>query len=150
MIAVAVGSERQWPRFCRALGLPALADDPRYATNGDRVANRADLIPTLAARLAERSSADWLAALDDAGVPAGPINDIRTAFASPWAAGSTVELRHPVLGSTTQVAPPFHLSRTPASVRTPPPIAGEDADRILAELGYGPAEVAGFHEAGIV
>jgi crotonobetainyl-CoA:carnitine CoA-transferase CaiB-like acyl-CoA transferase len=149
-IAVAVGSERQWPRFCRALGLPALADDPRYATNGDRVANRAELIPTLAARLAEQPSAAWLAALDEADIPAGPINDIGSAFASPWAAGSTVELHHPTLGPTTQVAPPFHLARTPATVRTPPPLAGEDTDAILAELGYADGEVATLREAGVV
>jgi crotonobetainyl-CoA:carnitine CoA-transferase CaiB-like acyl-CoA transferase len=55
-----------------------------------------------------------------------------------------------VLGPTTQVAPPFHLSRTPASVRTPPPIAGEDSDGILAELGYGPGEISALHDAGIV
>jgi crotonobetainyl-CoA:carnitine CoA-transferase CaiB-like acyl-CoA transferase len=149
-IAVAVGSERQWPRFCRALGLPALADDPRYATNGDRVANRAELIPTLAARLAERSSGEWLAALDEAEVPAGPINDVGAAFASPWAAGSTIELIHPVLGPTTQVAPPFHLSRTPATVRTPPPLLGEDTDGILAELGYQPGEIEELRGAGTV
>jgi crotonobetainyl-CoA:carnitine CoA-transferase CaiB-like acyl-CoA transferase len=149
-IAVAVGSERQWPRFCRALGLPALADDPRFETNGDRVANRAELIPTLAARLAERSSADWLTALDAADVPAGPINDVAAAFASAWAAGSTVELAHPVLGPTTQVAPPFHLSRTPASVRTPPPLAGEDTDGILAELGYDTGAVAALRASGVI
>jgi len=149
-IAVAVGSERQWPRFCRALGLPALADDPRYATNGDRVANRTELIPTLAARIAERSSGEWLAALDEAEVPAGPINDVGAAFASPWAAGSTIELSHPVLGPTTQVVPPFHLSRTPATVRTPPPLLGADADGILAELGYESAEIEALRSAGIV
>ena len=86
-IAVAVGSERQWPRFCRALGLPALADDPRFATNGDRVANRAELIATLRRALRRAASGEWLAALDAAEIPAGPINDIAAAFASPWAAG---------------------------------------------------------------
>jgi crotonobetainyl-CoA:carnitine CoA-transferase CaiB-like acyl-CoA transferase len=140
-IAVAVGSERQWPRFCRALGLPALADDPRFATNGDRVANRAELIPTLAARFAERPTADWLAALEAADVPAGPIHDVAAAFASPWAVGRTVELDHARLGRTRQVAPPFRLSATPASVRSAPPLLGEDADDILAELGYAAEEI---------
>ncbi|HEY7131744.1 MAG TPA: CaiB/BaiF CoA-transferase family protein [Candidatus Limnocylindrales bacterium] len=149
-IAVAVGSERQWPRFCRALGLPALADDPRFATNGDRVANRGELIATLADRFAEQGSEHWLAALAAADVPAGPINDIAQAFASPWAAGRTVELRHPVLGATTQVAPPFELSRTPASVRTPPPLLGEQSAEILAELGYDAEAVERLRASGVI
>ena len=149
-IAVAVGSERQWPRFCRVLGLPALADDPAFATNGDRVANRATLIPTLAARFAERASADWLAGLAEADVPAGPINDVAEAFGSPWAAGRTVELPHPRLGPVRQVVPPFTLSGTPASIRMPPPLLGEDTDAILAELGYEPDETAALRAAGIV
>ena len=149
-IAVAVGSERQWPRFCRALGLPALADEPRFAANGDRVANREELIATLAGRFAERTSAEWLAALDAAEIPAGPINDIADAFASPWAAGRTVELDHPRLGRTRQVLPPFDLAATPATVRTPPPLLGEQTDEILAEIGMGADEASRLRREGIV
>ena len=149
-IAVAVGSERQWPRFCRALGLPALADDPRFASNGDRVANRVELIATLAGRFAERTSAEWLAALDAAEIPAGPINDIAAAFASPWTAGRTVELDHPRLGRTRQVLPPFDLTATPATIRTPPPLLGEQTDEILAEIGVGATEASRLRREGIV
>jgi crotonobetainyl-CoA:carnitine CoA-transferase CaiB-like acyl-CoA transferase len=149
-IAVAVGSERQWPRFCRALGLPALGDEPRFATNGERVANRGELIPTLAARFGERTSAEWLAALDEAEIPAGPINDLVAAFASPWAAGRTTELDHPRLGRTRQVRPPFDLAATPASVRTPPPLLGEHTDAILAEIGVAADEIERLRRDGIV
>src|SRR5206468_12759183 len=84
-IAIAVGSERQWPRLCAALGLPDLATDPRFATNGDRVEHRAELRPVLAARLAERTTIDWRVDLDAAEIPNGPVNDILAAFASPEA-----------------------------------------------------------------
>lgn len=151
-IAIAAGSDRQWTRLCRALGLPALADNPRFASNGGRVANRQELIGTLRERIAERSSAEWLAALDTAEVPAGPINDVAEAFESAWARErpATVELDHPVLGRTRQVAPPFDLSTTPASVRTPPPMLGEQTDEILTEIGYTTGEIAGLRANGIV
>jgi crotonobetainyl-CoA:carnitine CoA-transferase CaiB-like acyl-CoA transferase len=151
-IAIAAGSERQWPRLCRALALPALADDPRFATNGDRVANRAELIATLRERLAGRTSAEWLAALDAAEVPAGSINDIGEAFGSPWAEerGMTVELNHPVLGRTRQVAPPFELSSTPATVRTPPPLLGEHTDEVLGGVGFGAEEIQRLRQAGVI
>jgi crotonobetainyl-CoA:carnitine CoA-transferase CaiB-like acyl-CoA transferase len=149
-IAVAVGSERQWPRFCRALGLPALADEPRFGSNGDRVANRVELIATLAERFAERSSDDWLAALAAADVPSGPINDVLGAFASPWAAGRTIELAHPRLGTIRQVAPPFELAATPATVRLPPPLLGEQTDAILGELGLDGVTIEGLRADGVI
>jgi crotonobetainyl-CoA:carnitine CoA-transferase CaiB-like acyl-CoA transferase len=149
-IAVAVGSERQWPRFCRAIGLPALADEPRFASNGDRVSNRDELIATLAVRLAERTSEEWLTALDAAEIPAGPINDVAAAFESPWAAGRTVELEHPRLGRTRQVRPPFDLAATPATVRTPPPLLGEQTDEILSEIGVDRDEAERLRRDGVV
>ena len=107
-IAIAVGSERQWPRFCLAIGLPALADDPRFATNGARVENRTELIATLRERLSEGTTGEWLAALDAADIPAGPINDIPAAFASEQAVARemAVAVDHPVLGRTMQVGAP--------------------------------------------
>ena len=84
-IAVAVGSERQWPRFCAAIGAPELAADPRFATNGDRVTARATLRPLIAERLAAQSTEAWLATLTAADIPCGPISDVLTAFQSPEA-----------------------------------------------------------------
>ncbi|HEX5015151.1 MAG TPA: CaiB/BaiF CoA-transferase family protein [Candidatus Limnocylindrales bacterium] len=151
-IAVAVGSPRQWPRFCLAIGLPALADDPRFATNGARVDNRAELIATLRDRLAEQTSGEWLAALEAADIPAGPINDIPTAFASEQARARAmaVAVEHPRLGRTTQVGLPFELSVTPASIRTAPPTLGEHSDEILAEVGYEADEIAALRANGVI
>ena len=151
-IAVAVGSERQWLRFCEVLGVPELAVDPRFATNGDRVVRRAELRPILALRFRERTADAWLAALAAASVPSAPINDVIEAFASPEAValGMTVEQEHPAWGVIRQVGIPFNLAATPASIRKPPPALGEQADEILGELGYGPAEIAGLRRGRII
>ena len=151
-IAVAVGSERQWPRFCEVLGLGELAGDPRFATNGDRVVRRSELRPILAARFRERPASTWLAALDASSIPCAPINDVATAFASEAseALGMVVEQSHPAWGVIRQVGVPFKLAATPATIRTPPPALGEHADEILAELGYDLAEVEELRAAGVI
>jgi crotonobetainyl-CoA:carnitine CoA-transferase CaiB-like acyl-CoA transferase len=151
-IAIGVGSERQWRRLCVTMGIPELAEDPRFATNGDRVSNRAELRAVLAARFRERPSADWTAVLEAGEIPVGPINDVVAAFASPEAEalGMTVEQEHPAWGVIRQVGIPFRLSETPASIRTPPPSLGEDTDAILGELGYAADEIAEFRARGVV
>jgi crotonobetainyl-CoA:carnitine CoA-transferase CaiB-like acyl-CoA transferase len=150
-IAVGVGSERQWAKLGPAIGEPELVTDARFATNGDRVVNREALVPLLAARFATAPSATWLARLDEAGIPAGPILDLPAAFSSPQtkALGVRVPLEHPALGSVDQVAPPYEFAATPASVRTPPPLLGEHSDAILAEAGYSPAEIQSLRDSGV-
>jgi glutaryl-CoA transferase len=151
-IAVSAASERQWRRLCEALDVAALAEDSRFATNGARVEHREELRPLLVARFATHSSADWLKRLDAAEVPCGPINDVAAAFASPQAKarGMRVSLEHPRLGRVDQVGIPFTLSGTPASIRTPPSLLGEQADEILDELGYAPDEIERLRSASVI
>ncbi len=151
-IAVAVGSERQWPRFCAVLGLPDLSTDPRFATNGDRVVHRDLLRPILAARLRERSATDWLVALDEASIPCAPINDLVGAFASPEAAAldMVIEQEHPAWGLIRQVGIPFKLSATPATIRTPPPALGEQSATVLGELGYTDRDIDAMRSGGVI
>ena len=151
-LAVAVGSERQWSRLCAALGLPGLAEDPRFATNGDRVENRSTLRPILAEAFAARTSADWSSTLDAAEIPSGPINDVAAAFDSPeaQALGMTVNQEHPAYGAIRQVGLPFQLTATPASIRTSPPTLGQDTDAILTELGYDSSRIATLRTGGVV
>ncbi|HLX34350.1 MAG TPA: CaiB/BaiF CoA-transferase family protein, partial [Candidatus Limnocylindrales bacterium] len=151
-IAVAVGSERQWARFCTCLGLEALAADPRFATNGDRVANRDELRPVLAARFVLEPSAAWLARLEAAEIPSGPIQGVLEALESDQAQARamTVEVEHPLLGSLRQVGVPFKLAATPATIRSAPPLLGEHSEEILAELGYEPAAIERLRTDGVI
>jgi crotonobetainyl-CoA:carnitine CoA-transferase CaiB-like acyl-CoA transferase len=151
-LALAVGSERQWTRLAATIGLPDLATDPRFRTNGDRVEHRDELIPILSDRFATGTSAEWLEVLDKAGIPVAPILDVQRALSSPQAraVGLRVPLAHPVLGAVDQVGIPFELESTPASIRMPPPMLGEHSDEVLAEAGYPEAAIAELRAAGIV
>ena len=151
-IALAVGSERQWPRLCAALGLPGLVRDPRFATNGDRVLNRAVLRPLLADRFAGLPTVDWLAALETAGIPCGPIQGVLEALESDQARARDMDVtvEHPVLGTVRQVGVPFKLGATPATIRTAPPLLGEHSAEILAELGYDEAAIDQLRTDGVI
>ena len=151
-IAIGVGSERQWARLGPAIGLPGLATDARFATNGDRVERRGELIPILAERFAAQPSATWLERMDAAGIPAGPILDVAAALASPQATalGSRVPLEHETLGRVDQVGSPFVLAGTPASIRRPPPTLGEHTDEILGEAGYDRPAIERLRTLGVV
>jgi crotonobetainyl-CoA:carnitine CoA-transferase CaiB-like acyl-CoA transferase len=151
-LALAVGSERQWPRLCAALGLPDLAADARFATNGDRVERRSELRPILAARFAERPTAHWAKALDAAEIPWGAVADVVTAFASPEAVAldMTVEVEHPAFGALRQVGIPLRFAATPGAIRTPPPLLGEHTDELLREVGYSSAEVTSLRARGVI
>ena len=150
-IAVAVATERQWPRLCTALGLNELIDDPRFVDNGARVRHRDELRPLLAASLGLRPSAEWLAALDAAQIPCGPVNDVLAAFAQPQAVARDmrVSVEHPVLGRVEQIGLPYKLSATPASIRSAPPILGEHSDEILSELGYSTDDIAEMRSSAL-
>ncbi len=151
-IAVAVGSERQWPRFCAALGRPELAADPRYAENASRIAHRGELRVELDGVFASAGSGEWLRRLEAAEVPCGPINDLAAVFAEPQVvARRMVEtIEHPTIGPLRMTGVPFKLSATPASVRSAPPLLGEHTDELLAWLGYEVGDVARLRDEGIV
>ena len=110
-IAVAVGSERQWLRFCEALAMPDLAADPRFATNGERVRNRDALRPILAAAFERRPAAEWLAALTGAEVPAGQVRDMAQVFDDPQvlARDMVVSVDHPTIGEVKLTGIPWKL-----------------------------------------
>ncbi len=151
-IAVAVGSERQWVRFCEALGVAALAADPRFATNGARVANRDALRALLAPLFAARTSAVALAELQAADVPCGAVRDLAQVFADPQVIANEMvaTVEHPTIGPLRLTGIPYKLSATPGSIRRPPPLFGEHTDEILHEIGYGDARIAALRADGAV
>jgi crotonobetainyl-CoA:carnitine CoA-transferase CaiB-like acyl-CoA transferase len=148
-----VGNDRQFRKFAEVAGRPEWADDPRFLTNELRVANRQALIPLIRQATVFKSTAQWVAELEAAGVPCGPINDLSQVFADPQvrARGLVVELPHALGGFVPQVASPIRLSDTPVEYRRAPPLLGQHTGNVLTEwLGMTEAEVAALQEGGII
>lgn len=135
---LAVGNDAQWRRCCAVLGLEGLAADPRFATNPARVENREALVALLEARLSQRPSAEWLALLEEAGVPCAPVQSVREALHDPAFAGrgGLWEMEGPTFGRTAGVGSPLRFSRTPAALYRPPPALGEHTAEVERD-GWG-------------
>jgi crotonobetainyl-CoA:carnitine CoA-transferase CaiB-like acyl-CoA transferase len=149
---ITVGNDGQFARCAAALGHAEWAQDERFATNPQRVAHREALVSMVAAVTATRSTAHWVAAMDTAGVPCGPINTLDQVFAQEQvvARGLRVELPHPLASAVPLVANPIRLSESPVAYRQAPPTLGQHTDEVLAEwLGLGADEAASLHARGI-
>jgi len=151
-LILAVGNDEQFRRFCAVAGCPDLAADERFTRNALRVRNRALLVPLLAERLRQRTRGDWLAALDAAKVPCGPINDLADVFADPQVLerGMRVAVPHPLSDQLELVASPLKLSATPVTLRHAPPLLGQHTDEVLGELGLDAAELAQLREQHVI
>lgn len=152
-LILAVGNDAQFARFCRLADLAALAQDARYATNRERVAHRDTLVPLIAEALKRQTTAEWLAMLDTAGIPAGPINTIAQAFAEPQALarGLAMSLPHPLGGTASGVRSPLRLADSPMDGATAPPLLGQHTDEVLTtRLGLSPAEREALRASGII
>jgi crotonobetainyl-CoA:carnitine CoA-transferase CaiB-like acyl-CoA transferase len=152
-IILTVGNDGQFRKFCEVAGLAALAVDSRFSTNQARVAHRAELIPLIRQATVFKTTAEWLVALEQAGVPCGPINDLQQVFADPQvqARGLRVDLPHPLAGSVPQVASPIRLSATPVQYRNAPPLLGEHTEQVLQQwLGLSLQQIAELRRAGVL
>ncbi|HVI22875.1 MAG TPA: CoA transferase [Myxococcales bacterium] len=152
-IAIAVGSDSLWRIFCPLLGLEDMRDDPRYATNAARSANRASLIERLQAAFLLRSYEEWEAILLPAGIPMGAINTIDRAVDHPQVAArnSFATCNHPVAGEVKVVAPNCRMSETPGGLKSPAPLLGQHTVEVLREiLGLPEAEIDRLGKAGAI
>jgi crotonobetainyl-CoA:carnitine CoA-transferase CaiB-like acyl-CoA transferase len=150
---IAVGNDTQFARLCAEMQIGEIAADPRYATNENRVINRAALIERLCEVTRSRPTARWVAALESAGVPCGPINSIDAVFADPQvkARALQVDMPHPTSGTVSLVANPLRLSETPVTYRTAPPILGAQTRAVLTErLGMSSEEIDRLTAIGII
>ncbi len=134
-IILACGNDNLFRKFCEVAGCSELASDARFATNGKRVENRTVLTETLDAVFAKRTTKDWVAALEGAGVPNGPINDLKQVFEEPQviARGMRIEVPHPTAGKVPMVASPMRFSATPITYETAPPTLGQHTAEVLSK-----------------
>jgi crotonobetainyl-CoA:carnitine CoA-transferase CaiB-like acyl-CoA transferase len=151
-INIAAAGQLMYRRLCDALGAAGLVDDARFKTGPDRSRNRHALTTEIEKHLVTKPSQHWVELLNAKGVPAGPILNVQEVFENEQVQhlGMAEPVKHPVLGELRVQAPPVVLSRTPASVRTPAPDAGQHTDEILGELGYTADEIKQLKNDAVV
>ncbi|HEY7677351.1 MAG TPA: CoA transferase [Candidatus Methylomirabilis sp.] len=144
-VALAVGNDGQWRRFCQVAEAPHLADHADFKTNADRVRNREKLVPVMGDLMRRRTSQEWMDLLRKDEIPCGPIQTVDRALHDPQvlARGMVLETQHPTAGPIKLVGSPLKLAETPPEVRLPPPTLGQHTEEVLREvLGLAPQAVA--------
>jgi formyl-CoA transferase/CoA:oxalate CoA-transferase len=151
-IVIAVGNDPIWRRFCSAVGLHALADDPRFATNRDRIAHYDELRSILARTMATATRSEWIARLTAAEVPSGSVRTVAEALGDPHLAAREMirSVTHATIGPIRVIGSPVKLSDTPTGVRTAPPVLGAHTNAVLEELGYEEGAIADLRASGAI
>jgi crotonobetainyl-CoA:carnitine CoA-transferase CaiB-like acyl-CoA transferase len=151
-IFIAAANDRFWGKLARALGLEAMATDPRFAKNQDRVKHRAELESILEKTIGARDREPLLKTLEEADVPATPVNTVDQVMSDSQTAerGIVQRVTHPTLGEIPVVGTPLHFSRMSPGVRRAAPLRGQHTDEILAEAGYTPARIQTLRDKKVV
>ncbi|WP_417726757.1 CaiB/BaiF CoA transferase family protein [Roseovarius sp.] len=151
-INVGAANQRNWLRFLDVIGAPELNDDPRFATNHDRMQHLQELEEILNGYLRHETSAVWLERMEKAGLPAGPVLDILQMQADPQAHARDmiVEVDHPVAGTVKTLGHPIKFSETPASIRRAAPVLGQHSREVLREAGYVTDQIEAMIASGAV
>jgi len=147
-LILACGNDNLFRKFCEVAGCSSLPGDARFATNGKRVANRVELTRILSDIFLKKTTREWIEALEAAGVPSGPINDLKQVFEEPQAVARGLRMQ---LGNVSLVRSPMRFSETPIEHQAPPPLLGEHTDEVMrALLGKSEGEVARLRAEGII
>jgi crotonobetainyl-CoA:carnitine CoA-transferase CaiB-like acyl-CoA transferase len=151
-INIGGANQANWERIAEVLGHPQWRSDPRFATNTARKQNLPELVAKMNAVLGTRTRAEWLAAFDAAGVPAGPVHSIGEALSHPQtlAREMVVETNHPQAGPVKSIGFPIRFSATPAAVTRPAPLLGEHTREVLRDYGFAEHEIDALLAAGVV
>jgi crotonobetainyl-CoA:carnitine CoA-transferase CaiB-like acyl-CoA transferase len=150
---LAIGNDSQFGKFASVAEHAEWAVDERFVTNAARVAHRQTLIPLIRQATVMKTTAEWIALLEAAGVPCGPINDLAQVFADPQvqARGMRIDMPHPDAGSVPLVASPIRLSETPVEYRVPPPLLGQHTRDVLGQLlGLDAEQIEALAAAGVI
>ncbi len=137
-LVVAVGNDDQFRKFAYLLGKEELSTSDRFQTNAQRLKNKDELIPIIQEVMKTKSKQEWKHLLDEAGIPNGPINDVKEALETEQAKARdmVVSINHPTISELKLVGSPIKLSKTPVQIKKHPPLHGEHTKEILAGLGY--------------
>ena len=151
-IVIAVGSEKHWKKFCKLIGLPNLSDDPRYLESGDRFANRDVLKMDLEAALVEKPAAEWIVAIREAGIPAGPIYTYDQVFQDEQV--NALEMVQTVCRQDGSGLPlvrgPLSVNGRPTPVQSAPPTLGSSTREVLESIGYTADQVRDLADNGVI
>ncbi len=144
--------DADWPKFCKALGWPELADDPLYDTNVKRVERRDELSEKIQALFVDRTTAEWEERFSSRSVLFAPVNTFSELFTHPQAKAMdlVIDVEHPTAGTQRQLAPAVRLSDTPARVDRPSPLLGQHSEEVLLEFGWSTNEVSHLLERGVI
>ena len=142
-INIAVGTETMWKNFCRIIGLPEMEQDVKFQKNNDRVKNRAELNHLIEKALASKTQDEWVEALNQTGIPCGPIYTLDQVFQDPQVLHRKMllEVEHPMVGKIPMTGLPVQLSENPPQVFLPPPVLGEHTTAVLREFGFTGEEI---------
>jgi len=151
-INIAVGNDQLWERFCKAVVLENVMNDPKFATNAKRVENREEIVKIISDLIVTRDGEEWLKILTDAGIPCGPIYTVDKIFADPQVLHREMvkELDHPKAGKVKVTGIPIKLSDTPGEVETAPPVLGQHTQEVLTELGYSDQDLEKLKQENVI